>query len=300
MGISGWTYEGWRGNFYPRKLAVKQELHYASRTFPTIEINGTFYALQRPSSWHRWFETTPDDFIFSVKANRYITHVKRLHEIEIPMANFFSSGILSLGHKLGPILWQFPPSMRFDPERWKHFLQLLPRDLKLARMLGSLSVLRKDRVDLHITENLPLRHAVEVRHDSFLNPWFIELLREYNVALVFADNGGKWPYMEDVTSDFLYLRLHGPSELYKSGYDDDSLDFWARRILNWSQGHEPRDRLNLTNAYPAGARREVFVYFDNDVKALAPRDAQTLLKKLAFAPGLLHLPRMEGEYSAQN
>ena len=281
IGISGWTYEGWRGTFYPEKLAHKKELSFASSQLPTIEINGTFYGLQRPKSYENWYELTPPDFIFSVKANRYITHVKRLNDVEIPMANFFASGPLCLKEKLGPFLWQFPPSMRFDPEKFEAFLKLLPKNFKEAAKLGKKNTLKTDRQYLEVEKNYLLKHAVEVRHMSFLNPEFVELLRKYNVAIVFADTAGKWPYLEDVTSDFIYVRLHGDEKLYVSGYDDKTLDFWSQRIMKWKKGHEPKDRMTMTDEHPQKKERDVFVYFDNDVKTRAPFDAKTLIKKVA-------------------
>lgn len=280
VGISGWTYEGWRGTFYPPKLSHKKELEFASRQLPTIEINGTFYSLQRPSSYQHWYESTPPDFIFSVKANRYITHVKKLNDVEIPMANFLASGPLCLKEKLGPFLWQFPPGMSFDPDRFETFLKLLPRDTEEAIFLGKKNVLPKERTFLKLKEHHRLRHAVEVRNNSFLNPWFVEMLREHNVAIVFADTAGRWPYMEDLTADFIYLRLHGDEELYVSGYDDDSLDFWSERIKAWRTGKEAPDRLTVTDEKAPRIERDIFVYFDNDAKVRAPVDAKNLLARL--------------------
>ena len=288
IGISGWTYEGWRGTFYPKKLSAAKELEFASRVFPSIEINGTFYSLQRPSSYEKWYETTPEDFVFSVKANRYISHVKRLKDIDLPMANFFASGVLNLKEKLGPILWQFPPNMVFDHDRWKKFLELLPNDFKEAARLAKKNELSKERTAFKVDENRKIRHAVEVRHFSFLNPWFVDLLREHNVAIVFADTAGKWPYLEDVTSDFIYIRLHGESELYVSGYDETSLDFWSERIEAWKNGHEPKDALTISDVHPPEKERDIFVYFDNDAKVRAPYDAQSLIRKVSGPEIALH------------
>jgi uncharacterized protein YecE (DUF72 family) len=282
VGISGWNYQGWRGSFYPQQMPLKQQLAYASRQLPSIEINGTFYSLQRPSSYQRWYEATPENFIFSVKANRYITHLKRLNEIEIPLANFFASGIFRLKEKLGPILWQFPPSMVFDPEKFEKFLQLLPHDTISARHICRLHQLPPDRVWLPEPPKRKIRHAIEVRHHSFMNPWFIELLRQYQVALVVADTAGKWPYMEDITADFVYVRLHGDSELYVSGYHRPALNFWSRRIELWSSGQEPPDRLTITdNNMSTEKQRDVYVYFDNDAKVRAPGDAAQLISIIA-------------------
>lgn len=283
VGISGWTYEGWRGSFYPQKLPLKKELEYASRQLPTIEINGTFYALQKPSSYQHWYEVTPPEFIFSVKANRYITHIKKLNDPLIPMANFLASGPLALKEKLGPFLWQFPPSLAFDPDKFERFLILLPKNFSQAAELGKHSKLPEERKFLQVKKNYPIRHAVEVRHYSFLNPWFIDLLREYNVAIVIADNAGKWPYLEDLTADFVYVRLHGGSELYVSGYDDDALDFWSKRIKAWRRGSQPEDKLSITDDAVPKIDRDVYVYFDNDSKVRAPVDAKGLISRLDAA-----------------
>lgn len=283
MGISGWTYDGWRGTFYPPKLSHKKELEFVSRQLPTIEINGTFYALQRPSSYQHWYELTPADFIFSVKANRYITHIKKLNDPLIPMANFMASGPLALKEKLGPFLWQFPPSMPFDPDKFEDFLSLLPKNFEEAAELGRNSELPDERKFLDVIKNYRMRHAVEVRHYSFLNPWFVELLRKYNVAIVFADTAGKWPYLEDLTADFVYVRLHGDSELYVSGYDDDALDFWSERIKAWRNGEQPEDKLSITDDAVPNIDRDVYVYFDNDAKVRAPVDAKGLISRLDAA-----------------
>jgi uncharacterized protein YecE (DUF72 family) len=280
VGISGWTYEGWRGTFYPPKLSHAKELEFASRELPTIEINGTFYSIQRPTSYEHWYERTPANFIFSVKANRYITHVKRLRDIEIPMANFFASGPMALKEKLGPFLWQFPPSMIFKPDVFEEFLKLLPKDFLSAKKLAQKSELPKDRKFLKVEKNFPMRHAVEVRNISFLDPEFTRLLRKYNVAIVFADTAGKWPYLEDITSDFVYIRLHGDSELYVSGYDEATLAFWSDRIKLWKKGLEPDNRLTITEERPKKLPRDVYVYFDNDSKVRAPVDAKTLIHLL--------------------
>lgn len=278
VGISGWKYDGWKGTFYPPKLSAAKELEYASRELPSIEINGTFYALQRPASYIRWHETTPEGFLFSVKANRYITHIKRLNDIKTPLANFFSSGPLALKEKLGPILWQFPPSMSFDPELFESFLEALPKNFYEARELSLKAEIPRERQYLEVSHNFKIRHAVEVRNVSFLNPWFVEILRKYNVAIVFADTAGKWPYLEDLTADFVYIRLHGDSELYKSGYDHPTLEFWAKRIKTWAKGREPTDRLTITTDKAPQIERDVYVYFDNDAKVRAPVDAKELIK----------------------
>jgi uncharacterized protein YecE (DUF72 family) len=281
IGISGWLYGGWRGSFYPTELRHRDELSYASRHFDSIEINGTHYSLQRPDSFARWRDETPERFVFAVKGSRFITHMKQLRDIEAPLANFFAQGVLRLEDKLGPLLWQFAPRFRFNPDKLDAFLTLLPRDTDAAAALA-------ERHDHRLTgrswtrteKRRPLRHAVEIRHPSCLDPAFVALLRRHGVALVFADTVD-WPYAEDVTADFLYLRLHGSEELYASGYEDDALDHWAARIRSWSQGAEPNDaKLIDTEARPPRQPRDVYVYFDNDAKVRAPFDAQALRRRL--------------------
>ena len=270
IGISGWRYAPWRGPFYPADLPQRSELEYASRRFSTIEINGSFYSLQRPESYARWYGETPDGFVFSLKGGRYITHMLRLRDIEQALANFFASGVFNLREKLGPILWQLPPNLTFDPERMRRFFRLLPRDTGAARALARRrGAWMQGRVRLAIDAQRPLRHAVEVRHESFLQPSFVDLLREQRIALVIADAAGHWPMAQDVTADFIYVRLHGDKELYRSGYSDRALSRWAQRIRAWHGGSEPRD---------------VYCYFDNtDVKLRAPIDARCLMRKLGIA-----------------
>lgn len=293
IGISGWRYVPWRGDFYPKGLTQKNELKFASRAVNSIEINGSFYALQSPDLYARWYADTPDNFVFSVKAPRFITHVRRLNDVEKPIANFFASGIFQLKNKLGPILWQFPPSFRFDAEKFEHFLSLLPHDLKQAKACaaGSDEKMHKPGY-LDIPKVSRLRHAVEIRHESFKVPEFITLLRKYKVALVMADTAGKWPYMEDLTSDFVYLRLHGDKELYASGYSDEAIERWSQRIDAWRQGSQPADAELVSTGKAAKRKsRDIFCYFDNDIKVRAPYDARQLLerfdltKSLAVAPG---------------
>ncbi len=283
VGISGWTYAGWRGRFYPKGLPHAQQLAYASRQVDTIEINGTHYCLQRPDDFARWRDESPEGFVFAVKGSRFITHLKQLHDVETPLANFFASGVLRLEEKLGPFLWQFSPRFRFDRDRLDNFLSLLPRDTEAAAALATRHDHRLAGRDWTTTESRrPLRHAIEIRHPSFLDPAFAALLRRHNIALVFADSVG-WPYAEDLTADFVYLRLHGAQELYASGYDDEALDWWAARIKLWARGQQPNDaRLIVTDAPPRERRaRDVFVYFDNDAKVRAPADARSLIAKLA-------------------
>lgn len=286
IGISGWRYPPWRGAFYPPGLAQHRELEFASRALPTIEINGSFYSLQRPESYSQWYDETPPGFVFSHKGNRFLTHTKRLVDIEGPLANVLASGIFNLRDKLGPFLWQFPPNFQFDAARMEHFFSLLPHDTDAALALARKHESRMaGRTALEVDKKRKLRHAVEVRHDSFLDPAFIALLRKYKVAVVVADTAGKWPHIEDVTADFIYLRLHGEKELYASGYTEEALDHWAERIRAWSAGGQPADaQLVSSKVPPKRASRDLFCYFDNDVKVRAPFDARRLIDKLGLDP----------------
>lgn len=281
IGISGWRYVPWRGVFYPEKLTQKKELAYASGIFRSIEINGTFYSLQRPEYFEAWAGETPDDFVFSVKGPKFITHVRRLTDVETPVANFLASGILCLGPKLGPILWQLPPSFRFEAEKLETFLKTLPHDTEAACALAcGHDKFLKGRAAVKTDAKRPLRHAIEVRHSSFAVPEFIEMLRAYDVALVCADTV-EWPRMMDVTSDFMYCRLHGSEALYASGYTDEALDQWTIRVAAWARGTEPADAERVVkSAGPKLPARDVFVYFDNDVKVRAPFDAQSLMARI--------------------
>ena len=265
IGISGWRYEPWRGVFYPRDLAQHRELEFASRAFRSIEINGSFYSLQRPTSYRNWYAATPKDFVFSVKGGRYITHMKRLRDVKTGLANFFASGLLGLGEKLGPILWQLPPSFRFDPDALRAFFDLLPRTTREVERLARQHDDRLlDRALVAASRgDAPVRHALEVRHRSFEDPRYPELLRQYGVASCVADSAGLYPFFEEPTADFVYARLHGSKELYVSGYSASELEKWAQRIRRWRK------------------QRDVFVYFDNDVKVRAPFDALNLSLTLA-------------------
>lgn len=281
VGISGWRYKPWRGVFYPEDLPQRKELHFASRQLPTIEINGTFYSLQRPAYFETWAAETPDDFVFAVKGPRYISHIRRLNDIKTPLANFYASGVLGLGRKLGPHLWQFPPNFNFDAERIESFFALLPKDAAEAAALARRHADRPySRPTVRAENNRPLRHAMEIRNESFRDSAFIDLLRTYGVALVCADTV-EWPRLMDLTADFVYCRLHGSEVLYTSGYDDKALDQWAARIVAWASGREAPDGDRASpHPGPTLAKRDVFVYFDNDVKVRAPRDAHSLIVKL--------------------
>lgn len=298
IGISGWRYAPWRGVFYPPELRQAQELHYAAQALPTIEINGSFYSLMRPSDYAGFYEQTPPGFVFAVKAPRFLTHRLRLKNIEAAFGNFLASGVFELKEKLGVLLWQFPGSFRFDAERFEHFFALLPRDTQAA--LDFAREHHDERVagrsTLAIDRKRPLRHAIEIRHESFLCEAFVDLLRRHRIALVFAHSAGKWPYAEDVTSDFVYLRLHGSEQMYHGAYPDDALARWAERIAAWHAGAEPADarRIGRPAPKPRG-QRDVFCYFDNDVKVRAPFDARRLMTRLGLDAHLPPLPEYEGK-----
>jgi uncharacterized protein YecE (DUF72 family) len=280
IGISGWTYRPWRGEFYPKGLPQRCELAHAASVFRAIEINGTFYGLQKPDTFARWAEETPEDFVFAVKAPRFITHIRRLREPTVPVANFLASGLLRLGPKLGPILWQLPPTLRFDAELIDTFLALLPHDTEAAADLARRHDDRlKARAWLRTDRHRPLRHAIEIRHDSFRDAAFIDLLRRRKVALVCADTV-KWPLLMDLTADFVYCRLHGSTELYRSGYDDAALDRWAKRVGAWATGATMRDGEFASSVRGKARRRDVFLFFDNTDKLRAPDDAQALMRRL--------------------
>lgn len=285
IGISGWIYQPWRGTFYPQGLAQKEELEYASSIFRSIEINGTFYRQQTPTSFAKWAGATPNDFQFAVKAPRFITHILRLRRAATPLANFLASGLLRLGPKLGPILWQFPPNFRFDNEQLNAFLDSLPRDTEAAAALGKRHDRRlKARAWLRSDSIRPVRHAIEVRHESFRDPAFVATLRKHNVALVCADTP-KWPRLMDITADFIYCRLHGSEDLYRSPYDDAALERWVRRIRAWSTGKPMRDGEFVGTRAAKATRRDVFLYFDNTDKVHAPRDACRLAARLGGSDG---------------
>jgi uncharacterized protein YecE (DUF72 family) len=266
IGTSGWLYPPWRGVFYPKGLPHRRELEYLASKLSSVEINGTFYSLQRPESFQRWHDETPEDFTFAVKGGRFVTHMKKLRGVETPLANFFASGVLALRGKLGPVLWQLPPTLGFDAPRLAAFFARLPRSTDEAAWLARRHDERLTGRSITRTDaDRPLRHALEVRHKTFLTPAFTELLREHHVALVVADTAGRWPLIEAATSDLVYIRLHGDIELYTSGYTDAALNRWADKICAWAEsGHD------------------VQVHFDNDVKVHAPYDAMTLSAKVGL------------------
>ena len=272
IGLSGWRYPHWRGGaFYPSGLVQRRELEYVSRVFDTLELNGPFYSLQRPSSFARWRDTTPDGFVFAVKGSRFITHLKKLAGIDEALAAFFASGLLDLGDKLGPVLWQLPPMLGYRPDRMAAFLGALPRTWGAATGLAGGGVDRiLDRFGEQPTHrppsaSAPLRHAVEVRHDSFAIDSFYELCRQFGVALVVADTAGRYTWVDQVTAELVYVRLHGDREMYRSGYSDEGIAWWADRVRGWA------DTPGVT---------QVVVYFDNDGDAHAPHDALRLARRL--------------------
>jgi uncharacterized protein YecE (DUF72 family) len=282
IGISGWRYAGWRGKFYPDDLPQKRELAYAAERFNSIELNGSFYSLQRPSSYARWRDDVPDDFVFAIKGGRYITHMLKLKEPGTALANFLASGLFELGEKLGPILWQFPPQFGFNAERIQAFFDLLPRNgADAARLARRHDERVTGRARLKIDPSIEFRHAMEVRHRSFVDPEFIALLRRNNVALVVADTARRWPLMEDVTAEFVYVRLHGDKELYVSGYTPKAIDSWAEKVEAWQRGGQVKDARTVSDERPPRRKRDVYVYFDNDAKVYAPRDAKRLADRLA-------------------
>jgi uncharacterized protein YecE (DUF72 family) len=269
IGISGWRYPRWRGTFYPQGLPQRQELRYAAERMNSVEINGSFYSLQRRSYFEQWVGSTPNDFVFAVKGGRFITHMKKLRDIETPLANFFASGVLALDQKLGPIMWQLPPNLGFDAERLSEFLAQLPRTAGSAADIAGHHDQRIPDDQALVKATHPrrrLRHVIEVRHESFRSQEFYELLRRYQMALVISDNPGKWPIFTEITTDLMYVRLHGHSELYASGYSDRELDEWAAKIRSWVE---------------RGC--DVYVYFDNDAKVHAPFDAISLMGRLGLS-----------------
>ena len=281
IGISGWRYPPWRGVFYPRGLRQASELHFASRNFSTIEINGSFYSLMRPETYEGWYQETPPDFTFAVKGGRYITHLKRLKDVASPLANFFASGLLRLREKLGPILWQLPPQLAFDEAKLRAFFALLPRSTQEAARLARRHDQRlAGRSETRALVDRPIRHALEVRHASFVQPAFIALLREFGIAACVADSAGLFPCIEDVTADFVYVRLHGSSELYTSGYAPRELRHWAARTEAWVGGGSAPSSTLIAAPPESAAPRDVYMYFDNDVKVRAPFDAANLQRVL--------------------
>ncbi|MBB5808689.1 uncharacterized protein YecE (DUF72 family) [Saccharothrix ecbatanensis] len=278
IGTSGWVYPTWRGAFYPKGLVQRRELEHISGLMTSVELNGSFYSLQRPSSYRAWAAQTPEDFVFAVKGGRFITHMKQLRDVEAPLANFFASGVLALGPKLGPFLWQLPAKLAYDRDRLTAFFRLLPRTTSAAAELAERhdDRLSPERAWTITDADRPLRHALEVRHPTYSDSEFHDLLRAHDIALVVSHSAGVFPYLEDVTADFAYVRLHGNSALYVGSYTDAELDEWAVKIGDWAADHD------------------VYVYFDNDTDAVAPHDAIRLAERLRPAlpkPGPAHTIR---------
>jgi uncharacterized protein YecE (DUF72 family) len=258
VGVGGWTFEPWRGTFYPEGLPHKRELEHASRHLTSIEINGTYYGSQKPESFARWREETPDGFVFSVKGSRFTTNRRVLAEAGPSIERFFASGVTALKEKLGPVNWQFLPTKRYDPEDFAAFLALLPAKV----------------------DGLAIRHVVEVRHDTFRVPEFVAQLREHGVGVVVTDKD-EFPQINDVTAPFVYARLQRASEAIESGYAEADLAAWEKRVRHWSQGGAPDDLAPLAGPEkrpPAG--RDVFVYFINGFKPKAPAAAMALIDRL--------------------
>jgi uncharacterized protein YecE (DUF72 family) len=258
IGIGGWTYAPWRGTFYPKEVKQADELRFASRALTAIEINGTFYRTQSAASFAKWRDETPDGFVFAVKGHRAVVNKKVLAEAGEPLAWFLKSGVAELGPKLGPLLWQFAPFKRFDADDFAAFLALLPKEV----------------------DGVTLRHVVEVRHKSFLVPEFVELLRKYGIAVVFADSED-YPAISDVTGDFVYARLQRAEESVATGYDGEVLSRWAKRARIWESGGEPDDLDRVSTVLAEKRKRDVFIFMINGGKVRAPAAAQALIERLA-------------------
>jgi uncharacterized protein YecE (DUF72 family) len=257
VGIGGWVFKPWRGTFYPEKLPQARELEHASRAVTTIEINGTFYGSQKPASFRRWAAETPDDFVFSLKGPRFTTHRGVLAEAGPSVERFFGSGVLELKDKLGPVLWQLPPTKAFEPADFAAFLGLLPQGL----------------------DGRAIRHVVEVRHKSFCVPDFVTLMRKFSVAIALIESESH-PLIADVTADFVYARLQRTSEEIATGYRKDDLVAWAKRARAWEKGGAPADLSTLAPAAGPKAKRDVFIYMISGAKVRAPAAAQALLAEL--------------------
>lgn len=263
IGTSGWSYPSWRGDFYPRGLPHREELRYLTERLTSVEVNATFYGLQRPSTFRTWAEQVQAPEVLALKGSRYISHLKRLRDVDQALANFWASGALELGHRLGPVLWQLPARTELDPATLERFLELLPRSTAAAAELARRHDDRVPEPSVTASADLPIRYAVEARHESFGSAAAQQLLREHDVATVFADGAGL-PSFDARTADFRYVRLHGRPRLYRSGYGEAVLDRWASRIGGWLADGE-----------------DVYVYFDNDAAGHAPHDAERLLQLLA-------------------
>ena len=280
IGVSGWSYDEWAGDFYPEDLPDSRRLEYVAGRFDTAEANGSFYSLLTPASYRSWYEDTPDDFRMAVKGSRFITHNKRLSGVETAVANFFASGVLALAEKLGPVLWQLPGRHAFDEERLDAFLSLLPGDFEEAAEVGSGHDDRVEETWLETDRNHRIRHVLEARHESFFTKEAVRVLRDHGVALA-VSHADDWEMREEITAGFVYVRLHGTPETYRSGYGGESLDDWAGKIRTWAQGEEPEEARRVTDLQPPPREgRDVYVYFDNDAEGRAPHDALALAERL--------------------
>ena len=257
IGIGGWTFAPWRGVFYPEKLTQAKELEYAASKLTSIEINGTYYGSQKPESFRKWAREVPDGFVFSLKGPRFATNRRVLAEAGDSVKRFYDSGVLELGDRLGPVLWQFAPTKKFDDADFGKFLELLPRKL----------------------EGRALRHVVEVRHDSFCVPDFIALLRQFETPVVFAEHG-KYPAIADVVGDFVYARLQKGNDELKTCYPPKQLDAWAKRFQTWAGGGEPDDLTRVDPAKANKAPRDVFAYVIHEGKVRAPAGAMELIERV--------------------
>ncbi|MDX3886295.1 MAG: DUF72 domain-containing protein [Sphingomonas sp.] len=257
VGIGGWNYEPWRGAFYPEKLPQAKELAYAAERLTAIEINSTYYSTQKPESWRKWADAVPEGFVFTAKASRFCTNRRVLAEAGDSIAKFLGQGLTELGDKLGPILWQFMPTKKFDREDFGAFLKLLPHEQGGQR----------------------LRHAVEVRHESFRDPAFVDLARDNGVAIVFADHA-EYPAIADLTADFVYARLQQSREEVATGYDAAALDHWADVARSWAGGHQPRGLDHVAPSAPAASGRDVFLFFISGAKVRNPAAAQALIERV--------------------
>lgn len=270
-------YADWRGGaFYPEGLKQKDELAFASRALTTIEINATFYSHQKAASFAAWAAQTPEDFVFPVKGHQGITHSRRLKDVAVPLANFFASGVLALGRRLGPFVWQLPGNLTYDPGRMEAFLKLLPKDPDALVALASRHDEKTRAPHLDAAGVEIVRHAIEVRHASFAEAGFIDLLRAHNVALVVADTS-TWPTC-DATADFIYCRLQGPPG--KDHYAEPDLDAWAERARRWAEGRPASDGPCIAGPEVDPVPRDVFVHFVSTDKRHAPKNAMALARKL--------------------
>lgn len=276
IGLSGWSYDDWDGEFYPLDLPERDRLRYVAERFDTVEVNGTFYSLTSPTVVRKWREQTPARFIFAVKGSRYITHTKRLHDAARAVANFMASGLLDLGAKLGPILWQLPPNLAFDHQTLDRFLGLLPHDTTGAVALAHEHDERVEEVSYGDGKNHRMRHVIEFRHPSFFQDDAVGLVKKHGLAMA-CSHSKEWQVAADVTAGFVYVRLHGPGEAYASGYDDAALRRWADRANTWREGGDVEDLPTVSRLVPPRRdQRDVYFYFDNTAGGHAPYDALRL------------------------